>query len=104
MANISDTTGTVTIVADTKDDLLKILSIISREQSNYWYATNYLGDLTSDDIWFDKMEQKFRATIDFAAEGRWTYQCNLENFGAWLDSSLSEIDKNEDKIYLESLN
>ena len=110
MANISDAQGNIRISVETDsfETLERAVTLINDSFREGSYPTTFLNvpfhkdnmyDITSCDI---KKDGKCLTVEDsFFAEGRWTYETNIESFGDWLDYSYGS--DNENRKFLENL-
>jgi hypothetical protein len=110
MANVSDAQGNIRISVETDsfEILERAVTLINDSFREGAYPTMFLNvpshknnmyDLTSCDV---KKDGKCLTVEDsFFADGRWTYETNIESFGNWLDYSYGS--DNENRKFLENL-
>ena len=79
MANGSDVYGIISLVGDWTTEMIKNLNIIKKEWNNWSYYTDVHGDFNKNEL-----------TLDFSAIGRWSYDVNLREIGAWITENRFE--------------
>lgn len=96
MANLADVSGNLTITAETLEDCKEILEFINIITNHWYYSFSTYDEASIVEVTVGQIKDKDKVSIEipFNALGRWSFQENINLFGAWLANTKKET--NED--------
>lgn len=91
MANISDASGKISLtLRGSREDMTKAWGIIRRFWGDGEYGASY-ADIRADDVQMRGKDAYVES--GFSGCGRWSFANNIESFGRWIDTSVTEDEK-----------
>lgn len=89
MANVSSVDGKLYITASSVEECEEVYKLIEIITDKWGYEFKMYNSFTVSEVIDSHSETASEVTMEtpFYAEGRWSFQCNAEEFGRWLQNA-----------------